>query len=104
MCVHTHTPYSLIYTHIFTHTHTHVRYVYLPSNGAIFVGNMIVFAFISSPLDLIRAPEFIIYLYRRLKAQTTLEIEKALSKVKLSLANFFYLNNGSFDTENNQPT
>ena len=58
------------------------RCVYLPGSGALFVGYVIVVAFISSPLDLIRVPELIVYVYRRLTAVTRLEKEKALSKVR----------------------
>ena len=58
------------------------RYVYLPSNGALFVGYVIVLAFISSPLELIRIPELMVYVYNRLTAVTRLEREKALSKVR----------------------
>ena len=58
------------------------RFVYLPSNGALFVGYVMVLAFISSPLELIRVPELMIYVYKRLTAVTRLEREKALSKVR----------------------
>lgn len=54
----------------------------MPSNGAVFVGYVIVVAFISSPLDLIRVPELVVYIYRRLTAKTRLEREKALNKVQ----------------------
>ena len=87
MCTHTHT-HTHILTHTHTHTHTH-RCVYLPSNGALFVGYVIVVAFISSPLDLIRVPELIVYVYRRLTAKTRLEKEKALSKVAVD--QFMYI-------------
>jgi hypothetical protein len=53
----------------------------LPSNGALFVGYVTVLAFISSPLELIRVPELVIYVYNRLTAVTRLEREKALNKV-----------------------
>ena len=43
---------------------------------------MTVLAFISSPLELIRVPELMIYFYNRLTAVTRLEREKALSKVR----------------------
>ena len=54
----------------------------MPSNGALFVGYVMVLAFISSPLELIRVPELMIYVYNRLTAVTRLEREKALSKVR----------------------
>ena len=64
------------HSQLHTHTHTCVyRFVYLPSNGALFVGYVIVVAFISSPLDLIRVPELAVYLYRRLTSKTRLERE-----------------------------
>ena len=47
------------------------------------MGYVIVVAFISSPLELIRVPELALYLYRRFTAKTRLEKEKALSKVCL---------------------
>ena len=54
----------------------------MPNNGALFVGYVMTVAFISSPLELLRIPELIVYVYRRLTAVTKLEKEKALNKVR----------------------
>ena len=62
----------------------------MPSNGALFVGYVMILAFVSSPLELIRIPELVIYVYNRLIAVTRLEREKALHKVIKSQENVTY--------------
>ena len=59
----------------------------MPSNGALFVGYVMILAFVSSPLELIRIPELVIYVYNRLTAVTRLEREKGLHKVIKSQKN-----------------
>ena len=58
------------------------RCVFLPNNGAFFIGYIITSAFIGSVVKLLRVSELLLYMVRRFRAKTRLQRELALKKVR----------------------
>ena len=61
------------------------RCIYLPNNGAFFVGYVITSTFIGTALELLRLPELALYLYHIARARTRVLKEQALQKVSFGV-------------------
>ena len=55
--------------------------VFLPNNGAFFIAYIIVATLVATPLELLRLPQLLEYIYLRIKAGTKLERQYAFRKV-----------------------
>ena len=57
------------------------RCVYLPNHGVFFISYIIAASFLGTITELLRVPQLIRYMYRTLRAKTSLQREQALKKV-----------------------
>jgi len=57
------------------------RCAFLPNSGAFFIGYILISALIGTSIKLLRVPELLLYIFRRLQAKTTLQKELSLKKV-----------------------
>ena len=56
--------------------------IFLPGNGAFFVSYVITSALVGTGFELIRIPELLEYIVRRMFARTTVQKKKAMEKVR----------------------
>ncbi len=74
---------TYVYTHMYIITLSFSRCAYLPNNGAFFVAYVITVTFVGTAVELLRMPELVCYVYRRLLAKTRQQRQQALRKVML---------------------
>ena len=65
--------------------------VFLPNNGAFFVSYVIIATFVFSPLELLRFPQFLEYLYRRCWIKTRFERKEIYQKVRFKKNDIFII-------------